>query len=301
MHYDYETCDELDCQLCLGIKAKEPIADAGKLSFAEEIADVILGAVQRLNDKIETNKTAPVDLSAIQAQIDAQAQINQDKLNTLVVAIADKLKNLPASDTTAIMDAIAAQDNMEQAKLDDLALAIDAKLAALKPDTSALEARMDAQAQATDTKFDDIALAIQAKLDAIPQPDLTQYSTTEDAQAYADTGDSQTLTDASEYADAADALLAEKIAQSHDDLVNLIIDHAVPAAAVAAAAAMDPKVIDQAKLDIAALQKADTLQAATAVTGSKAGVAAALTLWTGTKVQYDALTLKDPGTVYLIQ
>jgi hypothetical protein len=161
------------------------------------------------------------------------------------------------------MDAIAAQDKMEQDKLDTL------------------------------------AVAIQAKLDALPKPDLTQLN--EDAQAYADSGDSQTLTDASEYADAADALLAEKIAQSHDELVNLIIDHAVPAAAVSAAAAIDPKVIDQAKLDIAALQNADRLQAATAVTGSKAGAAAALVLWTGTKVQYDALTAKDPGTVYLIQ
>ena len=301
MHYDYETCDEADCQLCLGIKAKEPIADAGKLSFAEEIADVILDAVSRLNDKIEANKTAPVDLSAIQSQLDVQAQLNQDKLSTLVVAIADKLSKLPTTDVTAIMDAIAAEEQMEQAKLDDLALAIDAKLAALKPDTSALEARMDAQAQATDTKFDDIALAIQAKLDALPQPDLTQYSTTEEAQSYADDGDAQTLMEANTYADTADEVLANKIAESHDDLVNLIIDHAVPAAAVAAVAAIDPKVIDQAKLDILALQNADKLQAATAVTGSKAGTAAALTLWTGTKVQYDALTTKDPGTVYLIQ
>jgi hypothetical protein len=152
-------------------------------------------------------------------------------------------------------------------------------------------------------KLDALVLAIDAKIAAIPAPtvDVTAYSTTEDSQSYADDGNTQTLRDASEYADAADALLADKIAQSHDELVNLIIDHAVPAAAVAAAASIDPKVIDQAKADIVALQNADKLQAATAVTGSKGGAATALILWTGTKIQYDALTTKDPGTVYFIQ
>jgi hypothetical protein len=168
-------------------------------------------------------------------------------------------------------------------------------------DLSAVTAQFAAERDAVQAKLDSLVMAIDAKIAAIPAPDISAYSTTEDSQSYADTGDTQTLQDASEYADAADALLADKIAQSHDELVNLIIDHAVPAAAVAAAASFDPKVLDQAKADIVALQNADKLQAATAVTGSKGGAASALILWTGTKIQYDALTTKDPGTVYFIQ
>jgi hypothetical protein len=180
-----------------------------------------------------------------------------------ITKLNDKIDNLPAPTATATAFDPSNLENEFNAKLDSLVMAIDAKVP--------------------------------------PAPDLTAYSTTEDVQSYANDGDAQTLTDAGEYADAADALLAEKIAQSHDELVQMVIDHAVPAAAVAAAASFDPKVIDQAKADILALQNADKLQAATAVTGSKGGAAAPLILWTGTKIQYDALTTKDPGTVYFIQ
>jgi hypothetical protein len=261
MHYDLDTCTELDCPLCLAINAK---ATKGGESPVVALGFMVVDAITKLNDKIDNlpAPTATVDLTSIQNEIAQDRQSVDDKFNTFTLALNAKLANLPqggtAFDPTNIYDTF-------NDKLDALVLAIDAKIA------------------------------------AIPAPDISAYSTTEDAQSYANDGDAQTLTDANEYADAADALLVEKIAQSHDELVNLIIDHAVPAAAVVAAASFDPKVIDQAKADILALQNADKLQAATAVTGSKGGAASALILWTGTKIQYDALTTKDPGTVYFIQ
>jgi hypothetical protein len=43
-----------------------------------------------------------------------------------------------------------------------------------------------------------------------------------------------------------------------------------------------------------------TITGSTLVSGSKSGVATALTLWTGTKAQYDAITTKNPNTIYAV-
>jgi trans-2-enoyl-CoA reductase len=141
---------------------------------------------------------------------------------------------------------------------------------------------------------------------------MTDYSTTEDTQAYADQAGADALADAQTYTDAAKEELVEKIATSHDEVVQLVIDHAVPAAAAAAAGAFDPTVLDPIRTAfttadtalstrIDSIEKASTAAAKAAVSGSLAGVAGPLTLWTGTKAQYDALTTKDAGTVYFIQ
>jgi hypothetical protein len=45
---------------------------------------------------------------------------------------------------------------------------------------------------------------------------------------------------------------------------------------------------------------APVLTTSTGVQGSKAGTAAGLTLWTGTKAQYDAIATKDANTIYVV-
>jgi len=94
--------------------------------------------------------------------------------------------------------------------------------------------------------------------------------------------------------------------QLRDELIQMMVDHALPAAAVAGVLDFDPSLLDGVKADIAALKAvkpaAAVAPAPGAVTGSVNGVVTALTLWVGTKAQYDAITAKDlTGTVYIVQ
>jgi hypothetical protein len=86
--------------------------------------------------------------------------------------------------------------------------------------------------------------------------------------------------------DAVQAKLDAFAAAVDNKFVQMVVDHAVPAVAGATVSAFDPKVLDPIKTDLAAV---------------KTKVDAVPTIWTGTKAQYDALTTKDPGTVYFIQ
>ena len=65
-HYDYDTCTELDCPLCLAINAKGiPASDPPVV----ELGYLVVDAVSKLNDKIDN--IPATDLTPLQDAIDA--------------------------------------------------------------------------------------------------------------------------------------------------------------------------------------------------------------------------------------